>query len=108
MNRIAREKGESNVFGAIQYGNADFDATVNTAEFDSNVVSATLGADVRYTDHISLGAAVSFGGTRGDSHASDIDGKEVLISAYAVANWGAGYVSGMSALPRASALQASS
>jgi outer membrane lipase/esterase len=92
MDRVATEKGESNVYGQIQYGNADFDATVNTAAFDSNVTTATLGADVRYTDHITLGGAVTFGATRGDSHASDIDGKEVLASLYGVANWDYGYV----------------
>jgi outer membrane lipase/esterase len=93
MNRVARNKGEGNVFGTITYGRADYDATVNTAAFESNVASATLGADVRYTDNISVGAVVTFGGVRGDSHASDIDGKEVLASIYGVANWGSGYVS---------------
>jgi len=95
MNRVARDPGEANVYGSIQYGRADYDATVNTAAFDSNVSGATLGADVRYTDNISFGAAVSFGNARGDSFGSDIDGKEVLVSVYGVANWNHGYVSGM-------------
>ncbi|MEO8161134.1 MAG: autotransporter domain-containing protein [Arenimonas sp.] len=92
MSRAPRSKGESNVFGQVQYTRADYDATANTGAFDSNLATATLGADVRYTDNISLGAAVSFGGTRGDSSAHDIDGKQVLVSAYAVAHWGSGYV----------------
>lgn len=50
---------------------------------------------MRYNDWISLGAAASFGATRGDSRASSIDAKEFLITAYGVAHWGAGYVSGM-------------
>jgi outer membrane lipase/esterase len=95
MNRIAREPGESNVYGSIQYGRSDYDATVNTAAFDSNVGSATLGAVVRYSDHISLGAAISFGNARGDSFGSDIDGKEVLVSAYGVMNWNHGYILGI-------------
>jgi outer membrane lipase/esterase len=95
MSRSPRERGESNVFGAIQYGRADYDATVNTGEFDSNLASVTLGADVGYTDNISLGAAVTFGATRGDGVGSDIDGKEVLLAGYAVAHWGSGYLAGI-------------
>ena len=92
MSRAPRDKGESNVYAALQYSRADYDVTVNTAPFDSSIATATLGADVRYTDNISLGAAVSFGGTRGDSHAHKIDAKEVLASVYGIAHWGSGYV----------------
>ena len=94
MDRIG-EKGEAAVYGALAYGRADFDATVNTAPWDGNVSSATLGADVRASDNISFGGAITFGATRGDSHRSDIDGKEVLASVYGVVNWGMGYLSGM-------------
>src|SRR5205085_3765457 len=86
MNRVAREPGESNVYGAIQYGRSNYDATVNTADFDSNVGTATLGADVRYTDHISLGAASTFGNARGDASGSTIDAKEALVTSSAVVN----------------------
>ena len=95
MSRAAREPGESNVYGSLQYGQADYEATINTAPYDSNVATATLGADVRYTDHISVGAAVTFGSSRGDSFAHGIDGKEVLVSAYGVLNWDKFYISGM-------------
>lgn len=92
MSREARDKGESNVYGQLQYTRADYDATVNTGAFDSSLATATLGADVRYTDRLSVGAAVSFGGTRGDSHGHKIDAKEVLASVYGIAHWGSGYV----------------
>jgi outer membrane lipase/esterase len=95
MSRAPRDKGESNVFATISYGHTDYNPTIYTDGFNSNVSTATLGADVRFTDNISLGAALSFGGTRGDSIGHDIDGKEVLVSAYGVAHWGSGYVSGI-------------
>ena len=91
--RDGRSKGESTVYGQIQYGRHDFDATTNTAPFDSNVVTVTLGADVRASDNFTFGGAVSFGGTRGDSYGSDIDAKEVLASVFGVAHWGMGYIS---------------
>ena len=95
-SRVAHEKGDANVYGTIQYGHADYDATINTPfGFDSNVATATVGADVRYTDNIGLGAVITFGNTRGDSAFNDIDGKEVLVSAYGVANWDKGYIIGI-------------
>lgn len=92
MSRAARDKGESNVYGQIQYGRSNYDATVNTDAFDSNVATATVGADVRFADMMSFGGAITFGSTRGDGVGSSLDAKEFLASAYGVAHWGSGYL----------------
>lgn len=92
MSASARSPNESNVYGHLQYGQQNFSAAANTNAMDNNLFTATIGADVRYTDRISLGAAASFGGSNGDNGGASIDGKEVLVSAYGVAHFGSGYV----------------
>jgi outer membrane lipase/esterase len=92
MSSAARSAGESNVYGRVQFGRQQFDASATTNGFDSDQFTGTFGADVRYNEHISLGAALSFGGSRGDGPGDSIDGREVLVSAYGVAHFGSGYV----------------
>jgi outer membrane lipase/esterase len=84
--------GDAVVYGRIQYARNDFEAQVNTHGLDSNMASASIGADVRWTDNISVGGAISFGGTRGDGFRSSIDSKEVLATGYGVLHAGVGYV----------------
>jgi outer membrane lipase/esterase len=84
--------GDSVVYGRLQYARNDFEASANTGGFESNLASASLGADVRWTDNISVGGAVSFGGTRGDGYRSSIDSKEVLATGYGVLHAGIGYI----------------
>ena len=93
MNNTERTSGETNVYGNLQFSRQDFAAAANTNAMKNNLFTGTFGADVRYSDVISLGAAVSFGGSNGDNGGAAIDGKEVLVSAYGVAHFGSGYVS---------------
>ena len=92
MSNTQRSSGESNVYGNLQYSRQEFTAAANTHALDNDLLTGTFGADVRYSDVISLGAAVSFGGSNGDSPGASIDAKEVLVSAYGVAHFGSGYV----------------
>ncbi|MEO7251152.1 MAG: autotransporter domain-containing protein [Arenimonas sp.] len=92
MDNAARSPGESNLYGHLQYSRQEFDADANTHGLDNNLFSATFGADVRYSDMISLGAAVSFGSSNADNSGVAIDGKEVLLSGYGVLHLGSGYL----------------
>jgi outer membrane lipase/esterase len=92
MNGIQRSAEESNVYGHLQYTRQEFKQAANTNALDNDQFTGTIGADVRYNDVLSLGAAVSFGGSSADSSGSNIDGKEVLVSAYGVAHFGHGYL----------------
>jgi outer membrane lipase/esterase len=87
-----RAKGDVAVYGRLQYARNDFDATANTGAFDSNLASASLGADVNASDGVQLGGAVTFGSTSGDGARSAIDAKEVLATAYGVGHFGIGYI----------------
>jgi outer membrane lipase/esterase len=91
MNSAQRSDEESNVYGHVQFTRQEFQQAANTNALDNNLFTGTFGADVRYNDVLSLGAAVSFGGSNASSDGADIDGKEVLVSAYGVAHFGRGY-----------------
>jgi outer membrane lipase/esterase len=92
MDRAARDPGESNVYGSVQFDRQEFEASANTNAFDNDAFVATLGADVRWQDRISVGAAVSLGVSNGDTWGAAIDTKEVLLSGYGVAHFGRGYL----------------
>jgi len=87
-----RATGDATVYGRLQYARNDFDPQVNTHGLDSNMASASLGADVSWTDNVNVGGAISFGGTRGDGYRSKIDAKEVLATGYGVWHGGIGYI----------------
>jgi outer membrane lipase/esterase len=87
-----RTTGDAVVYGRLQYARNDFGATANTGAFDSNLTSASLGADVNASGRFSVGGAVTFGSTSGDGARSAIDAKEVMATAYGVAHFGAGYI----------------
>ena len=87
----AREVGSSVVYGQLRYGQHDFNHSANTSEFDSNLITGTFGADVRWTDHVTVGATISFGGNNGDSYGASIDTRSVLASAYGVLHFGGFY-----------------
>ncbi len=95
MSSAERSEGETNVYGALHYDRSTFNASANTSKFESNLVGGTFGADVRYNSVLSLGAALSFGSSNGDSVGASLDTKEVLVSAYGVAHFGRGYVDGI-------------
>jgi outer membrane lipase/esterase len=89
------DEGESNVYGRLQYSRNDFDATANTGAFDSHLAFVSIGADVRWGQAMSVGGAISFGGTRGDGFRSAIDANEVMGTAFAVINGERGYIAGL-------------
>jgi len=92
MSSTPRSEGEANVYGQLRYARQDFEASGNTQAFDGNLATGTFGADVRTSEHTSLGASLTFGGSRGDSLGSSIDANEILVSAYGVFHAGAGYL----------------
>ena len=92
MSAAARSEGESTVYGHLQFDRQEFDTSANTDEFNNNRFTGTFGADVRYSDAFSVGAAVSVSGSNGDSVGAAIDTKEVLLSGYGVAHFGRAYL----------------
>jgi outer membrane lipase/esterase len=82
--------GESNVYGALQYSQTEFNASGTTNALDSDLFAATFGADVRYSDALSLGAAVSVGNSDADNGGSSIGATGVLVSAYGIGHFGSG------------------
>ncbi len=93
MAREQRSEGESNVYASVQGGRLEFNGDSHSGAFDSNTFSATLGADVRWTDMFSVGASVGFGSNRGDGYATATDANEVLFSLYGVMHAKHGYLS---------------
>ena len=92
MGNSARASGESNLYGNVQFSRQKFAASSTTNQLDNNLFTGTFGADVRYRDAISLGAALSFGGSNSDNGGASIDAKEVLLSGYGVVHFGSGYL----------------
>jgi outer membrane lipase/esterase len=84
--------GDTGVYAAAHFTNQDFNASANTNAFDNNLFTGVFGADVRFNDAFSFGAAISFGGSNGDAFGSGLDTKEVLLSGYGVAHFGRGWI----------------
>jgi outer membrane lipase/esterase len=85
-------------FFQAQFGNQDYDASLNSPALSTNSNSITAGFDYRYSEGLSFGAAISYGNSNGDFSGGDIDGKEILGSAFATAHFGNGYINGILSL----------
>ena len=92
------EVGTSRGFFQAQFGNQDYEASVNSPALSTNSNTFTGGFEYRYSEGLSFGAAISFGGTNGDFGAGDIDGQEVLGSVFATGHFGNGYINGVLSL----------
>lgn len=102
-NKVNSEDvGNTRGFAQAQFGNQDYAASVNSPGLDTNSNTFTGGFEYRYSEGLSLGAAVSFGGSNGDFGAGDIDGQEILGSLFATAHFGNAYINGMLSLGRSS------
>ncbi|MCX7512518.1 autotransporter domain-containing protein [Frateuria hangzhouensis] len=87
---------DTRVFASVDYGRQRFDATGGSPRTDSDNVNLTLGADVRASEHVSLGVALGLGqhdadfaGGMGGYKMTDISGL-----GYATYHNGGGYVGG--------------
>lgn len=87
-----RDVGTTNVYGALNVGRQEFEATANTSAMDNDLYSLTFGADFRSSESFSFGAAATFGSSDGDVGRSSIENKQVLLTGYAVGHFGIGYV----------------
>ncbi len=92
------EVGTSRGFFQAQFGNQDYNPGVNAPGLSTNSNTFTGGFEYRYSEGLSFGAAASFGGSNGDFAGGDIDGQEVLASAFATAHFGNGYINGVLSL----------
>jgi len=102
-NKVNSEDvGNTRGFAQAQFGNQDYAASVNSPGLDTNSNTFTGGFEYRYSEGLSLGAAVSFGGSNGDFGAGDIDSQEILGSLFATAHFGNAYINGMLSLGRSS------
>jgi outer membrane lipase/esterase len=93
-----QDVGNSRGFFQAQFGNQDYEASVNSPALRSNSNTLTGGFEYRYSEGLSFGAAASFGSTNGDFGPGDIDGKEIIGSVFATAHFGNGYVNGVLSL----------
>jgi outer membrane lipase/esterase len=91
MARPQRSEDETNVYAAAHFTNQDFNASANTNAFDNNLFTGVFGADVRFNDVLSLGAAITVGASNGDAFGSSMDTTEVMLSGYGVAHFGRGW-----------------
>ena len=87
-----RDTGTSNVYGKVNFDRQEFKASANTSSMDNDLFTLTFGADFRSSETFSFGAAASFGSSDGDVGGTSIENKEVLLSGYAAAHLGIGYV----------------
>ena len=92
------EVGSSRGFFKAQFGNQDYNATVNSPGLSTNSNTFTGGFEYRYSEGLSFGAAISLGGTNGDFSGGDIDGQQVLGSVFATGHFGNGYINGVLSL----------
>lgn len=87
---------DTRLFAAIDYGQQRFDQSDSSPKTSSDNVNLTVGADVRASDHVSLGVSLGVGqskadftGNRGGYKMQDISGQ-----AFALYHNGGGYVGG--------------
>ena len=87
-----RNDDQTNVYGNVQFTSQDFNANANTSAMDNDLFTLTFGADTRFNDNFSFGAAATFGSSSGDiATGATVDNKEFLLSGYGVAHFGRGY-----------------
>lgn len=94
----SEDVGNTRGFFQAQFGNQDYAASVNSPALDTNSNTFTGGFEYRHSERLSLGAAISLGGTNGDFTGGDIDGQEILGSIFATAHFGNAYVNGLLSL----------
>ena len=85
----------SRVFANVNYGQQRFDGSYDSPRTSSNNVNLTLGADIRSSDNLSVGAALGLG--HNNANVSAGGGYKLTdVSALAFATWhvGGGYVGG--------------
>ena len=88
----SRDDEQTSVYGNLQVGQQDIEMTANTSALENDLLTLTFGADTRFNDVFSFGAAVSFGNSQADiASGASIDNKEFLISGYGAAHFGRGY-----------------
>ncbi len=90
MRGTDRAEGDTRGFANIQFGDQDYDASINTQALSSNLFTASFGFDYRYSERFDFGAAISLGVSNGDSNLGSIDGREALASVYGVLKFGHG------------------
>lgn len=94
----SEEVGNTRGFAQVQVGSQDYAGNFNSPALDTNSMTFTGGFEYRHSEGLSLGAAVSLGGSNGDFAGGDIDGQEILGSLFATAHFGSAYINGMLSL----------
>lgn len=98
-NKVSgREVGSSTGYAKVQFGTQDYNASSNVSALETDSVTFSGGFEYRYSEALSLGAAISLGGSNGEFGGGDIDGQEVLGSIFATGHFGNGYINGVLSL----------
>jgi outer membrane lipase/esterase len=92
------EVGSTKGFLNVQFNKNDFNASANTAAFDTKTNTLTAGFDHHYSEGLSFGAAVSLANSNGDFAAANLDGREILGSAFGTFHFGGGYINAIASL----------
>jgi outer membrane lipase/esterase len=86
---------DTRMFASVDYGQQRFDGSNSSPKTDSNNLNLTLGADVRASEHVSVGVALGLG-----QHRADVAGgggyklQDISGLGYALYHSGGGYVGG--------------
>jgi len=95
-NKISgAETGTAHGFFQAQFGNQNYEASVNSPALDANSSTFTGGFEYSYSESFSFGGAVSYGITNSNYDRGDIDGKELLASMFGSFHFGGGYINGV-------------
>ena len=93
---------DTRMFASVDYGQQRFDGSASSPKTDSNNVNLTLGADVRTSEHVSVGLALGLG-----QHRADVAGgggyklQDVSGLGYALYHRGGGYLGGFASFGQA-------
>ena len=87
-----RNDDQANVYGDVQFSQQDFSANASTGAMDNDLFTLTFGADTRFNEHFTFGAAATYGSSSGDvASGASVDNKQFLLSGYGVAHLGNAY-----------------
>ncbi|HET6434048.1 autotransporter domain-containing protein [Dyella sp.] len=87
---------DTRMFAAIDYAQQRFDGTSSSPKTSSDNVNVTVGADVRASDHVSVGVSLGIGQSKADfaGNSGGYKLQDVSGQAFALYHNGGGYLAG--------------
>ncbi|KRF02201.1 transporter [Frateuria sp. Soil773] len=92
---IDGQGSDTRLFASVDYGRQRFDRSANSPKTDSDNVNLTIGADVRASEHVSVGVALGLGQSNADfAGGGGYKLQDISGLGYAVYHNGGGYIGG--------------